>query len=250
MAEQSVAAVIGTTDAGSVDIFLKSGPCQTAAMATVVTFAGQTAAQLGIAEPGPTVAAIAFAVLIAAYNVRTVQRRQGLSCAILIPIVALVTFVSGWGANGLISLAAAKGQTAREEATRFPPATLQKENEILRKSLELYEEQLKILRPLSGVSADQLSETSGHGEDGPTARLLSRFLDVLVPSALAQPATASGEPLTSAQREGLLEQLREHQMKQQELSAEAEHLRREREKEMKMRREQVEQAPAGLWRKW
>jgi len=248
MAEQSVAAVIGTTDAGSVDVFLKSGPGQTAAMAMVVTFAGQTAAQLGIAEPGPTVAAIAFAVLVAAYNVRTVQRLQGLSCALLIPIVALVTFVSGWGANGLIDLAGAKGPTARAEATPSPPATLEKENEILRKSLELYEEQLKILRPLSGVSADQLSETSDHGEDGPTARLLSRFLDVLVPSALAQPATTSEAPLTSAQREELLERLRERQVKQRELSAEAEHLRREREKEM--RHEQVQQSPVGLWSKW
>src|SRR6266446_788327 len=105
MAEQNTGHRRGAGDAGPVDVFLKSGPGQNAVLATVVTFAGQAAAQVGLRAPWPTLTAIGFALLVAVYNVRMVQKLQGLNCLVLIPMVALIAFTSGWGANGLIDVA-------------------------------------------------------------------------------------------------------------------------------------------------
>jgi len=249
MPEQNAGHGLGAGDAGPVDVFLKSGPGQTAVMATLVTFAGQAAAQLGLAPPGPTLAAIAFALLVAVYNVRTVQKMQGLNCLILIPIVALVAFTSGWGANGLIGAAGAGGKTGQSELALLVDA-LKQETASLEQRLKLQAAELRILRELSGMHTESVPGRSGHLENGSgsVVHLVRSLLDVLAPSAHAQPTTTRS-PLSATERAKLLRELQEYQPKQKALADETERLRRERE-EAEKRAQQLQRAPGGLWKKW
>lgn len=233
-------------DAGAMDMFFKSGPGQTAVMATVVTFAGQAAAQLGVPAPGPTLAAIAFALLVAVYNVRTVQKLDGVNGLVLIPIAALVAFTSGWGANGLIGAAASGTQADLGSLVR----ALQQENAGLERRLSLQADELRVLRELAGVRPVSPGGRSGRIEyPGGGARALSRALDLLAPAAHAQPSPATTPPVSVAERARLLLELQEYQAQQKKLSDDAERLRREREA-LEKRTRQIQQAPQGLWQKW
>jgi hypothetical protein len=84
------------------DTFLKGNPASTAAMAAVVTMAGQMAAQLELPGRWCRLVAFGFAILLAVYQVAFAQRRPLRETFVLAPIVAVVLFTSGWGANGLI----------------------------------------------------------------------------------------------------------------------------------------------------
>jgi hypothetical protein len=90
---------IQTTD---FDSFLKGNPASTAVMAAVVTMAGQVAAQLELPGKGCRLVAFGFAILLAVYQVAFAQRRPLRESFVLAPIVSVVLFTSGWGANGLI----------------------------------------------------------------------------------------------------------------------------------------------------
>jgi hypothetical protein len=237
-------------DAGAVDVFLKSGPGQTAVMATIVTFAGQAAAQVGLAPPGPTLAAIVFALLVAFYNVWTVQKVRGLNCLVLIPIVSLVAFTSGWGANGLIGAATSGGKADQSDLVSLLNA-LKQENTSLAQRLSIQADELRILRQLSGVRAGSSDRQSGSrdGEGASTAHLLSRALGLLAPPAQAQPATTTTAPPSAADRERLLGELQKFQARQKELADDAERLRKERE-EAERRAQELQKPQQGLWKKW
>ncbi len=244
MAEQNTGHRRGAGNAGPVDVFLKSGPGQNAVLATVVTFAGQAAAQVGLRPPWPTLTAIGFALLVAVYNVRMVQKLQGLNCLVLIPMVALIAFTSGWGANGLIDVAKPGGKVGHGELESLVDV-LKKENASLEQRLQLQADELTILRKLSGVPGP-VAGPSGHLENrlAPISSSLSRLLDALAPSAHAQPTTTTEKPPSPAEREKLLGELREKQGRQKALADETERLRKEREKAEKG----VQQLPP--WRKW
>lgn len=245
MAQQNGAPAGLVKDSSQFDVFFSSGPAQTGGMALVVALAGQTAAQIGISTPGPSLAAAVFALLLAVYNVTKTQQVDRVTRMVLIPIVALVLFATGWGANGLVYEAGPHGAQTKHQLLPLVD-TLQKENENLTRRLQLQSEELAILRKLAGVPASPSSGPSGQLDRGPLARTLDSFLAVLAPSVSAQPASTAPAPSTRAQREQLLKQLQEYQAKQQALAAEAERLRKERKEAAK----QAEQSPTGLWKKW
>jgi hypothetical protein len=234
----------GGGEAGPFDVFLKSAPGQNAILATVVMLAGQAAAQIGLPPPWPTRTAIGFALLVAVYNVRTVQKWRGLNCLVLIPIVALIAFTSGWGANGLVGVATPGGQVHPELESLVD--ALQKENASLEQRLQLQTDELTILRKLSGVPSPAAGQSGlPRNRPAPLSSFLRPLLEAFAPSAHAQSTTTTTEKtLTPAEREKLLVELREKQGQQKALADETEKLRKEREKA----EQNAQQRP--LWRKW
>jgi len=92
----------GAAESSHLDAFLKSNPASTGVMAGVVTMSGQIAAQFGMPGVGCRIVALLFAALLAGYQVHIAQRRPLREALLLIPIVSVILFTTGWGANGLI----------------------------------------------------------------------------------------------------------------------------------------------------
>jgi hypothetical protein len=84
------------------DSFLSDNPASTGVLAGVVTMAGQIAAQFDLSGEVCRLAALVFALLLAYYQVGVAQRRPARESLFLVPIVAVIIFTGGWGANGLI----------------------------------------------------------------------------------------------------------------------------------------------------
>jgi hypothetical protein len=92
----------GAAESSHLDAFLKSNPASTGVMAGVVTMSGQLAAQFGLPGLGCRIIALLFALLLAGYQVGIAQRRPLRESMLLVPIVSVILFTTGWGANGLI----------------------------------------------------------------------------------------------------------------------------------------------------
>jgi hypothetical protein len=240
MAEQAARLPLAARNAGPVDVFLKSGPGQSAILATIVTFGGQAAAQIGLPVPWPALVAIGFALLAAVYHVRVVQKLHGANCLLSIPIVALIAFTSGWGANGLIDVAKSGGKAAQADLDPLV-GVLKQEIASHERRLRLQAEELAILRRLSGVPTAPTPGPSGH-LDGTS---FAYFLEALVPSAHAQGAPRATAPLTASERERLQRELRERENRQRALADESERLRRER-----VNTERRGKQPLPPWQKW
>ena len=236
------------SDPGQFDALLSNGPAQTGGMALVVGLAGQTAAQMEIPVPGPSLAAAVFALLLAVHNIRRMRPVDWVTYVILIPIVTLVLFATGWGGIELVQKARSDGARGRDEEILLLNK-LQQENAILNQRLQVQSAELTILRKLAELPATPSPGPSGQLEHGSPAKTLSSLLGVLMPSAHAQPDTTKATPMPSEQRQRLLKELQEYQNKQRELAEETERLRRERE-EVEKRAQPFRQAPTGLWRKW
>jgi hypothetical protein len=105
---------------------LKTNPASTGVLAGVVTMSGQIAAQLQVPGLGCRIVALVFALLLACYQVAIAQRRPYRESAFLVPIVAVILFTTGWGANGLIyeSYAKAADQAAQTTASPRPQGSL------------------------------------------------------------------------------------------------------------------------------
>ena len=93
---------VGPSDSGQLEVFLKSNPASTGVLAGVVTMSGQIAAQLHAPGLACRIVALGFALLLAYYQVGVAQRRPRVESVLLVPIVAVILFTTGWGANGLI----------------------------------------------------------------------------------------------------------------------------------------------------
>jgi hypothetical protein len=98
--------------ANQFDGFLKTNPTATGVLAGVVTMSGQVAAQMEMPPVGCRVVALLFALLLACYQVAIAQRRPRVESAVLVPIVAVILFTTGWGANGLLYETSAKSAKA------------------------------------------------------------------------------------------------------------------------------------------
>jgi hypothetical protein len=108
------------------DEFLKTNPASTGVLAGVVTMSGQIAAQLQVPGLGCRIVALVFAALLGYYQVAIAQRRPARESAFLVPIVAVILFTTGWGANGLLyeATARASGQAAQITIPARPHASL------------------------------------------------------------------------------------------------------------------------------
>jgi hypothetical protein len=248
---------IGERDSShGLDILLRNGPAQTGVLAGVVAMAGQAAAQLGGRWPVPELAAVAFALLLAVHHVRMVQKLELPNCAVLVPIVTLVLFVTGWGANGLVSETTNHGKRNQGAAL---VSTLTAENANLNNQLQTQHRELEILRKLAGLT---VSDSSSSGPvPGPRSEtsanpprlahhLFGRLSRLLLSTAFAQtsttlPAHTSPSP---ADRERLIREVEAQQEKQRALRREAENLRKEREYVEQQTKKQ--QQSGGIWKKW
>lgn len=213
-----------------------------------MTFGGQAAAQAGLPAPWPALVAIGFALLAAVYHVRVVQKLQGANCLLSIPIVALIAFTSGWGANGLIDVAKSGGRVAPADVDPLV-GVLKQEIASHERRLQLQAEELAILRRLSGLPPAPTPGPSGHLDERSftsIARPFGHLLEALVPSAHAQGATRATGPLTASERERLQRELRDRENGQNAAAAESERLRRERvNAEQRGTRQQL-----PPWKKW
>jgi len=108
-------------DGGQFDAFLKNNPASVGVMAAVVGMAGQLAAQFDLSSLACRAVALGFAVLLACYQIRIAQRRPLMESVVLVPIVAVILFTSGWGASGL--LYEAQYRRPVTEAVSAAPAT-------------------------------------------------------------------------------------------------------------------------------
>ncbi len=106
------------------DAFLKSNPASTGVLAGVVTMSGQIAAQFQVPGLGCRIVALCFALLLAYYQVAIAQRRPRRESLFLVPIVAVILFTAGWGANGLIYEAYARETKRAATASDRPQASL------------------------------------------------------------------------------------------------------------------------------
>ncbi len=106
--------------------FLKSNPASTGVLAGIVTMSGQIAAQFDVPDFGCRIVALAFALLLAHYQVWIAQRRPLRESLFLIPIVAVILFTAGWGANGLVYEALTKEpkDAAANTVSHRPQASL------------------------------------------------------------------------------------------------------------------------------
>jgi hypothetical protein len=107
-------------DAKSFEAFLGSNPVSVGVLAGVVTMAGQIAAQFDLPSHACRVTALAFAALLACYQVRVAQKRSVRESMLLVPIMSVIIFTTGWGANGLIYETQARspiGHAASRERT-------------------------------------------------------------------------------------------------------------------------------------
>lgn len=116
----------GTAESSHLDAFLKTNPASAGVLAGVVTMSGQIAAQLNVPGLGCRIVALAFALLLAYYQVGIAQRRPRRESLFLVPIVAVILFTTGWGANGIIYEAYAKDtkEAAQTTVSRRPQASL------------------------------------------------------------------------------------------------------------------------------
>lgn len=114
------AAGASPVETSQLEVFLKSNPASTGVLAGVVTMSGQIAAQLTLPALGCRLVALGFALLLAYYQVFVAQRRTRRESVFLVPIVAVILFTTGWGANGLIYEAYAREARAATEATASP----------------------------------------------------------------------------------------------------------------------------------
>jgi len=112
-------------DAGQLDVFLRNNPASAGVLAALVGSAGQLAAQFELSATECRLVALGFAVLLACYQILVTQRRPIGESAVLVPIVALVLFTSGWGASGLIRETEARLTTAHAviRTTEAPAAS-------------------------------------------------------------------------------------------------------------------------------
>jgi len=101
------------TDTSQFDAFLSSNPVSIGVLAGVVTMAGQIAAQFELPSTACRITALAFAALLACYQVRFAQKRSVRESLILVPIVSVIIFTTGWGANQLVYEAQARAPAAR-----------------------------------------------------------------------------------------------------------------------------------------
>lgn len=120
----NVSSTAGPADVGQLEVFMKSNPASTGVLAGVVTMSGQIAAQLTLPGLGCRLVALGFALLLAYYQVGIAQRRPRRESVFLVPIVAVILFTTGWGANGLIYEAYAREAKAQISAPAEPRASL------------------------------------------------------------------------------------------------------------------------------
>jgi len=113
-------------ESSHLEAFLKTNPASTGVLAGVVTMSGQIAAQLHVPGLGCRIVALVFALLLAYYQVGMAQRRPLRESLFLVPIVAVILFTTGWGANGLIYEAHAREtkNTAQTTVSPRPQASL------------------------------------------------------------------------------------------------------------------------------
>lgn len=113
----------GAVESSHLDAFLKSNPAATGVMAGVVTMSGQIAAQFGMPGLGCRITALLFALLLAAYQVGIAQRRPLRESMLLVPIVSVILFTTGWGANGLIYETRHETHPSHVASAEAPPAS-------------------------------------------------------------------------------------------------------------------------------
>lgn len=116
----------GSAESSQLEAFLRTNPASAGVLAGVVTMSGQIAAQLHVPGLGCRIVALAFALLLAYYQVGIAQRRPRRESLFLVPIVAVILFTTGWGANGLIYEAWAKEtrEAAQTTVSHRPQASL------------------------------------------------------------------------------------------------------------------------------
>jgi hypothetical protein len=233
--------------ASQFDVLLGGGPAGTAVLAMVVMMAGQLPAQFGAVSPWPEAAAAFFAVLLAFRESRMVRRLDLSQCLITIPIVALILFVQGWAANTLVSQSTARTQADRQNATIV---SLQEERTLMLERLEAYRKQVELLRKLAGVPEQTASvKRTSEAVERNAAERWQGFLGWVLPVAYAQPdsSTAKPRPLTPAERERLLRELKEAEQKLRE----TEQAEREREQQPGAPPQPGDAAAdQGLWKRW
>ena|SRR5262245_27369146 len=92
----------GSAESSHLQAFFESNPASTGVLAGVVTMSGQLAAQFDAPNFWCRIVALTFALLLAYYQVGIAQRRPRREALFLVPIVAVILFTAGWGANQLI----------------------------------------------------------------------------------------------------------------------------------------------------
>jgi hypothetical protein len=112
------------------DAFLSSNPVSVGVLAGVVTMAGQTAAQFELPSHTCRIVALAFAALLACYQVRFAQNRSMRESVFLVPIVSVIIFTTGLGTNGLIADAQAKTPVTREAPAERKVSPLEQLSEL------------------------------------------------------------------------------------------------------------------------
>jgi len=114
-----------TSGETQLDAFLKTNPASTGVLAGVVTMSGQLAAQFEMPSLGCRIVALIFALLLAYYQVGIAQRRPRNESLFLVPIVAVILFTTGWGANRLLYEADVKlTKEAAQTVSHSPQASL------------------------------------------------------------------------------------------------------------------------------
>jgi hypothetical protein len=119
------------SDMSQLDAFLSSNPVSVGVMAGVVTMAGQIAAQFELPSQACRFTALAFALLLACYQVRVAQKRSMRESMFLVPVVSVIIFTTGWGANGLIYEAQASAPVARAAPAKPEVSPLEKLTELI-----------------------------------------------------------------------------------------------------------------------
>ena len=113
------------------DAFLSSNPVSVGVLAGVVTMAGQTAAQFELPSHACRIIALAFAALLACYQVCFAQNRSVRESVFLVPIVSVIIFTTGLGTNGLIADAQAKAPLEREVSTERKVSLVEQLSELV-----------------------------------------------------------------------------------------------------------------------
>jgi hypothetical protein len=118
-------------DARSLEAFMSSNPVSVGVLAGVVTMAGQIAAQFDLPSHACRVTALAFAALLACYQVRVAQKRSVRESVLLVPIMSVIILTTGWGANGLIYESQSRSPVMRTAADGRNVSLLERLSELV-----------------------------------------------------------------------------------------------------------------------
>ena len=221
MAIQAETQARRATDEQAAESLFKKDSTQVVIMAGVVTTVSQPFAQSGIQEllglPQffPVVVAGVVSVLLAFYQVFSVQRVRMIEGLMLAPLVALIVFSSYAGTNQLL----AKDVPPAAELSKLDAERIRNLEAQISIQKELNEQLLRA----AGVAAENPQATTPHApltRNGTTG-ILDRLLALVVPSAHAQ--SVGVRPGAEDERRRLEARLRE--ARQQQLALEAEQKR-------------------------